>query len=55
LDAERAFNRTVEHGYLFDVPEEIKGHLQEEGLNVYKQRKSHAMNFKQYVKVSDLP
>ena len=41
---ERAMNHTVEHGYLFDVPEEIKGDLQEEGLNVYKQRKSRAMN-----------
>ena len=41
---ESAMNHTVEHGYLFDVPEEIKGDLQEEGINVYKQRKSPMMN-----------
>jgi hypothetical protein len=29
---------------LFNVPEEIKGDLQEAGLHVYKQKKSSVMN-----------
>jgi len=44
--AEHAMNHSLEHGYFFDVPEEIKGDLTGAGLHVYKQR---------YVKVSDLP
>ncbi len=43
--AEHAVNHTLEQGYLFDVPEEIKGDLEEAGLNVYKQKKAPFMNF----------
>ena len=43
-EIQRAANITVDKGYLFNVPEEIKGDLQEAGLHVYKQKKSSVMN-----------